>query len=68
MKGADHVLEVQVHAEDIRHGVRYFFLSRGQLVAVGLGALLLLGLFLGSIILLPGVVSRILAQREYDRL
>lgn len=68
MSTEHHALEIQVHAEDIRHGVRYIFLSRGQLVALGLGLLLLLVLLLWATSLLPGAVSRILAQQEYHRL
>lgn len=69
MTGArDHVLEVQVHAEDIRHGVRYFFLGRRHLVAAC--AVALVALFLGgwAASLAPGVVRSYLSEREYRRL
>lgn len=68
MSRRDHVLEVQVHAQDIRHGVRYFFLSRKQLIVGAVGLVLLAGFFAASLVLAPGVVSSYLSQREYRRL
>ena len=64
----DHALEVQVHADDIRRGVRYFFLTRRQLV--GAGAVGMLSLFFAAwaVSLSPGVISNYLSQREYRRL
>lgn len=61
-------LEIQVHPNDIRRGVWYFFLSRRQ-VRWGIAGLSLAVLFLlFNLIILPGVVSGLLSRSRYQAL
>jgi murein DD-endopeptidase MepM/ murein hydrolase activator NlpD len=61
-------LEVQIHPSDIRKRVRYMFLSRRQLTAWSVVALLyLLGLALG-IALGPGVVDGLMHSQQHQTL
>ena len=59
-------LEVQVHPSDIRKRVRYLFLSRAQVTAWSVLALLyLLGLALAAAVA-PGVIGGLLNRQEYQ--
>ncbi|HEV2855795.1 MAG TPA: M23 family metallopeptidase [Thermoanaerobaculia bacterium] len=61
-------LEVQIHPSDIRKRVRYLFLTRAQLTAASLVALVyLLGLALGAAVA-PGVLGGYLNRQEYQTL
>jgi len=61
-------LEVQIHPNDIRRGVWYFFLSRKQFRwwLVGLAGATLFVLF--NLAILPSVVSGLLSRSEYKSL
>jgi murein DD-endopeptidase MepM/ murein hydrolase activator NlpD len=61
-------LEVQIHPSDIRKRVRYLFLSRRQITAWSVAALLfLLGLALAAAVA-PGVVGGLMNRHEYQAL
>jgi murein DD-endopeptidase MepM/ murein hydrolase activator NlpD len=61
-------LEVQIHPSDIRKRVRYLFLTRAQLTAASLLALVyLFGLALGAAVA-PGVIGGYLSRQEYQTL
>lgn len=61
-------LEVQVHPSDIRKRVRYLFLSRAQITAWSLLALLYLGGLAVAAAVAPGIVGGILNRQEYQEL
>jgi murein DD-endopeptidase MepM/ murein hydrolase activator NlpD len=66
--GAGWSLEVQIHPSDIRKRVRYLFVSRAQLTAWSVLALLYLaGLALG-VAVAPGVIHGFLNRQEYQTL
>ncbi len=61
-------LEVQIHPSDIRKRVRYLFLSRAQITAWSLLALLYLGGLAVAVAVTPGIVDGILNRQEYQAL
>ena len=61
-------LEVQIHPSDIRKRVRYLFLSRAQITAWSLLALLYLGGLAVAAAVTPGIVDGILNRQEYQAL
>jgi murein DD-endopeptidase MepM/ murein hydrolase activator NlpD len=67
-RGESWSLEVQIHPSDIRRRVRYLFISRGQLTAWSVLALVYLaGLALG-VAVAPSVVHGFLNRQEYQAL
>ena len=61
-------LEVQIHPSDIRKRVRYLFLSRAQITAWSLLALVYLGGLAVAAAVTPGIVGGILNRQEYQAL
>lgn len=61
-------LEVQIHPSDIRKRVRYLFLSRAQITAWSLLALLYLGGLAVAAAVAPGIVDGILNRDAYQGL
>lgn len=61
-------LEVQIHPSDIRKRVRYLFLSRAQITAWSLLALLYLGGLAVAAAVTPGIVGGIVNRQEYQEL
>ena len=59
-------LEVQVHPSDIRKRVRYLFLSRGQITAWSVLALLYLLFLALAAAVAPGVVGGLMNRQEYQ--
>ena len=67
-RGESWSLEVQIHPSDIRRRVRYLFVSRGQLTAWSVLALVYLaGLALG-VAVAPSVIHGFLNRQEYQGL
>ncbi len=64
--GGQPLLEIQYHPGDIRRGVRYFFLSRRQVLARCLGGLAWLVLVACGVTLAPTVIRNHLAYAEYQ--
>ena len=62
------LFEVQIHPGSVRWNVRYLFLTRRHLWALGLagGSALLLVLF--GLLVLPGVIGGLVRAREYQSL
>jgi murein DD-endopeptidase MepM/ murein hydrolase activator NlpD len=59
-------LEVQVHPSDIRKRVRYLFLSRAQLTAWSVLALLYILMVALAAAVAPGVIGGVLNRQEYQ--
>ena len=59
-------LEVQIHPSDIRKRVRYLFLSRGQVTAWSVLALVYLLALALAAALAPGVIGGLLNRQEYQ--
>lgn len=66
--GSGWSLEVQIHPGDIRKRVRYLFLSRRQLTAVAIAALLYLAGIALAAAVAPGVVGGLMSRQEYQGL
>lgn len=63
---ADPRLEIQIHPANIQRGVRYLFLSRRQLVALGLGVFLFVAFLLHGAWIAPRVIQGLLSHRDYQ--
>ena len=61
-------LEVQIHPGDIRRKVRYLFLSRWQVTALSIVALLYVAGLAVAAAVAPGVIGGLLGRREYQGL
>ena len=61
-------LEIQIHPSDIKRGVKYLFLTRGQLIGWAAAVLLWLGFVGLGLALAPDVIGGILRHREYRAL
>src|SRR6185436_20067043 len=58
-------LEVQIHPSDIRRRVRYLFLTRRQMTAWSVLALLYIAGLAVALALAPGVIGGMLNRQEY---
>lgn len=58
--------EIQIHPSDIQSGVKYLFLSRGQLAAVAAGILAYLVGVGYAVTIGPSVIGGMLSQHEYQ--
>ncbi len=62
------LLEVQVHAPDIRRGVRYLFLDRRHFLVAGAAAALVLAFVAWGFAMAPGVARNELSRQQYREL
>jgi murein DD-endopeptidase MepM/ murein hydrolase activator NlpD len=62
------LLEVQVHAPDIRRGVRYLFFERRHLFSLAAAALLIVAFVVSGLSLAPAVARNQLSGRQYREL
>ena len=58
--------EIQIHPSDIQRGVKYLFLSKGQLAALGLAIAAYLVVVGIAAVKAPSVIGGMLSQREYQ--
>jgi murein DD-endopeptidase MepM/ murein hydrolase activator NlpD len=68
MRAAGPLLEVQVHAPDIRRGVTYLFFERRHLALLAGGAALLVAFILAGLALMPRVARNQLSGQQYREL
>ena len=62
------VVEIQIHPGTVRWGVRYLFLTRRHLRALGVTGTLLGVMVLFGLVVLPSVIAGLLRAREYRSL
>jgi murein DD-endopeptidase MepM/ murein hydrolase activator NlpD len=67
-RGKDPVVEVQIHPGSLRWGVRYFFLSRRQVILWSSLVCLACAFVLVNVAMFPGVVGGLFRHREYQAL
>jgi murein DD-endopeptidase MepM/ murein hydrolase activator NlpD len=68
MRAGGPLLEVQIHAPDIRRGVVYLFFDRRRIFALGGALALLVGFIAGGMALAPRVARNHLSSQSYREL
>ena len=66
--GKNIVLEVQIHPSEIRWGVRYYFLSRRQLIGAAVAAAAIVLYLIFNAVIGPRVVRKVINRHEYGLL